>query len=791
MAISRRTFLISTVIVVIIVFSSAWLINDGLKSNSSNSVSNIFTDAYCGVFSNVNDDCIEGIPTKESNTIIDSSLDTSSIALSNSLGGIISIDVGGGDGIVGPQGPIGLTGLEGDQGASGSQGLSGQTGIQGPIGLTGLQGSQGLQGEKGDTGSQGADGIKGDTGAQGIQGLQGLQGIQGEKGTQGIQGPIGLTGDQGIQGEKGDTGSQGTQGIQGPIGLTGSQGLQGAQGGQGNQGIQGIAGVNGQSIGQLFWFRDVDSDITGYESFLRAPSAGNEIEESTVALVSDQEYLIDSYASESGVPGISKLPVGLWEFHTYTHVTGGTGNVIYRIYKRDISGNETELFNITSADIINTSIDTEVVTNYTYSGSAAMESTDRIVVKIFAKNKTAGQSSDFVHDGTSHVSYVITSLGVSGIVGAQGIQGIQGTQGIQGLQGVQGIQGEKGLQGIQGPIGLTGDQGIQGEKGDTGSQGAQGIQGPIGLTGSQGSQGIQGVQGIKGDTGSQGIQGEKGDTGSQGAQGIQGPIGLTGSQGLQGIQGIQGVQGLQGETGLSVAGNGISIAGSTISAKLNGTSILNGASGLSINLSNVNTWAGLQTFNGAKFGSDGVNFSQFETDGTLVFDGNATVWDDLRFPATAINPAGAAIAMTFDPDQIGFISAATGTQSIAIIGQMPHSWKVGSDIYPHIHWNPTTTNTGSVLWRMEYKWTNINDTEPAGFTTVDVLDPGDGIALKHQLIGFGAISGAGKTLSSGLTIRISRIGGDVTDTYTGNSLLKEFDIHYEIDTLGSRTESAK
>jgi len=29
------------------------------------------------------------------------------------------------------------------------------------------------------------------------------------------------------------------------------------------------------------------------------------------------------------------------------------------------------------------------------------------------------------------------------------------------------------------------------------------------------------------------------------------------------------------------------------------------------------------------------------------------------------------------------------------------------------------------------------------------------------------------------------------DTYTGNALFKEFDIHYEMDTLGSRTELIK
>lgn len=168
-----------------------------------------------------------------------------------------------------------------------------------------------------------------------------------------------------------------------------------------------------------------------------------------------------------------------------------------------------------------------------------------------------------------------------------------------------------------------------------------------------------------------------------------------------------------------------------------------------------------------------------------------TVWDDLRFPSISINPAGAPGPMSFDTTNIGFLAAPAATQMIAIVAQMPHAWKIDSNVVPHIHWMPTTTNTGSVLWRMEYKWTSIFETESGSWTTVDVLTAADGIAFKHQLSSFGPISGQGKGLSSILTIKISRIGGDVSDTYTGDALLKEFDIHYEMDSHGSTREYIK
>lgn len=708
--------IITTAIILVLLFVfGLWFIKNGSRPDTDDVLSNAFGDVYCGIFADLDDECIGRVDLSDSERLTVNGLaDGTTVISSSDLGsGSVSFDISENQAsFIGPQGPAGPTGPKGDIGITGAVGATGGTGLAGPQGEGGL------------------------TGAQGLRGIQGEAGLDGEQGVQGIQGAKGIQGDEGTQG---------------------TQGAQGIQGAQGAQSIQGAAGINGQSAGQLYWFQDAESNIANYESFLRVPGNGDEQDESTVNALSGEEYLIDAYITEPGVPGISQLPVGLWQFHTYTYVSGGSGNIVYRVFKRNIAGVETELFNATSASVINTSI-AEVVTGYTYSGSVAMESTDRLVVKIYAKNTIGGESAHFTHDGTAHVSYAVTSLGLSGIVGAQGEQGIQGVQGIQGIQGAQGLKGDKG---------------------DTGAQGIQGI---------------QGIQGLIGDTGAQGIQGLVGPTGPQGIQGIQGATGLTGSQGIQGIQGTvgaTGAQGAQGPAGSYMASNGINITDDVLSVKLNGASLLNGTSGLSINLSGTNTWVGLQTFNGAKFGSDGVNFSQFEADGTLVFSGNATVWDDLRFPATSINPTGAEDPMTFDKVNFGFLAIHDATQSLAMIAQMPHGWKLGSDIYPHIHWGPSSVNTGNVLWRMQYKWTNLGDTDAGSFTTSDVLQAASGVVNRHQLVSFPVISGFGKTISSMLSIKISRVGGDPTDTYTGSSLLKEFDIHYEIDALGSRSELVK
>lgn len=188
----------------------------------------------------------------------------------------------------------------------------------------------------------------------------------------------------------------------------------------------------------------------------------------------------------------------------------------------------------------------------------------------------------------------------------------------------------------------------------------------------------------------------------------------------------------------------------------------------------------------------GGNYAEFESDGTLKFVGDATVWEDLRFPATALRVNPATNLPNFDYDEIGYLFDPGSTETLFIIAQMPHSWKTSSAIYPHVHWMPTTTGAGDVVWRMEYKWVSIHATTPALWTAVtDLVASAGGVALKHQISSFVAVPGTGQTLSSIISIKLSRIGGDGDDSYAADALLKEFDIHYEIDTVGSREEATK
>lgn len=75
--------------------------------------------------------------------------------------------------------------------------------------------------------------------------------------------------------------------------------------------------------------------------------------------------------------------------------------------------------------------------------------------------------------------------------------------------------------------------------------------------------------------------------------------------------------------------------------------------------------------------------------------------------------------------------------------------------------------------------------------TSTITDYTDGTINLNKVIDFSDLQMPGKNLSSIILWRISRIGGSGSDTYPQDARLLEFDIHYQIDSLGSNEEYEK
>ena len=221
----------------------------------------------------------------------------------------------------------------------------------------------------------------------------------------------------------------------------------------------------------------------------------------------------------------------------------------------------------------------------------------------------------------------------------------------------------------------------------------------------------------------------------------------------------------------------------------------NNNAGYNVGIGNSVPLAKLDVTGTTHFGTI-ANYTSTEADGTQVFVGNATTWDDLR---VQILTRVGGTAPTFTSNFAGnanlyYYAFATGTtNSVYFEVQMPHSW-AGTKIYPHVHCSPTTVNSGTVRWILEYTWANIDGTFSSSSTYNMDATFTSSTAWKHYLAtntGITPSTGTQDGISTMMICRLYRVGGGTGDTYAANAALIAFDIHYEQNTTGSRTPTTK
>jgi len=202
----------------------------------------------------------------------------------------------------------------------------------------------------------------------------------------------------------------------------------------------------------------------------------------------------------------------------------------------------------------------------------------------------------------------------------------------------------------------------------------------------------------------------------------------------------------------------------------------------------------------------GGNYTQIGSDGTLTLVGEATVFDDIRVPVSSTRAGGTkdpdfAVWKTDGSSQGVFVQwfDKAAEEELYFSMQLPHSWKTGTDIEPHVHWIPKADGSaGAVVnWGLECNWTAIGST---GITTTIIYSStnhaGDTtlVADKHYLSDLGMMDGSAITgVSSMAVCRVFRdaTGALATDDYDNDAGLLEIDFHYEIDAIGSGTEYEK
>jgi hypothetical protein len=197
--------------------------------------------------------------------------------------------------------------------------------------------------------------------------------------------------------------------------------------------------------------------------------------------------------------------------------------------------------------------------------------------------------------------------------------------------------------------------------------------------------------------------------------------------------------------------------------------------------------AGQSTFKKQIVAENGVSVTG---NNGVTLSGVGTMWDDLQFPAYQLKSVGITDKPDYDVVKQELLFPEDTTEAVGFVVQMPHDWKEGSSIYPHIHYMQTAAD--SIDWTFKYKWVNIGGTEPGAWTVkklshnTQTYTSGTIHQVARVVNGFGVVA-TGKTISSILVVKFYR----QSDAHVGDARFLQLDIHYERDAFGSKTEYIK
>jgi hypothetical protein len=175
-------------------------------------------------------------------------------------------------------------------------------------------------------------------------------------------------------------------------------------------------------------------------------------------------------------------------------------------------------------------------------------------------------------------------------------------------------------------------------------------------------------------------------------------------------------------------------------------------------------------------GSIWVKFAAGDTSGDIQ--------DDLRVTIDkGLNSAQLGSLTGISGPEVWFFRNEAGTDAMSFTVQLPHTWKEGTTIYPHIHWIAKASASGNMKWNLDYSWANIDGTF-SGVTTTSVVVNGP-FTMNKQLMtnltsGNVGISGSGKTFSSILICRIWRNSNDSQDTFSSDAGGLSMDFHISL-----------
>ena len=192
----------------------------------------------------------------------------------------------------------------------------------------------------------------------------------------------------------------------------------------------------------------------------------------------------------------------------------------------------------------------------------------------------------------------------------------------------------------------------------------------------------------------------------------------------------------------------------------------------------------------------GGHYSEFESDGTLKFNGDATVYDDLQFTVSA-----GKVPAVNTPTWEAF-TANTSEYSFAVDDyidlpskELPHSWQLGTTVDIHAHITTKDANaTGSNRYAKFTVYVAYCDTGETWQETsfpAELTIPTGTAALTMFYLDMGDLTLTNYVLGAEIKCRIKRIAATGGTEYASNIFVTQVGAHFKADTAGSRQEATK
>jgi hypothetical protein len=131
--------------------------------------------------------------------------------------------------------------------------------------------------------------------------------------------------------------------------------------------------------------------------------------------------------------------------------------------------------------------------------------------------------------------------------------------------------------------------------------------------------------------------------------------------------------------------------------------------------------------------------------------------------------------------------------------ELLHDWKEGTAIELHVHWasNGTDASDRYVKWEIDYTWANTvsagGTTAFAAATTVSAettIPTSTNVDKTHYYTSIATFTPTGGKIGAALLLSLKRIAASSTAP-TNNPWCLMVGVHYQIDTIGSRSTSSK